>query len=106
VPPPLPEGLGPEAAAPATRPILANDGRVEPDYPPAARMLRLAGSVLLEVNVNDDGTVGNVTVVGTSRPGLGFEEAAVAAVRRWRFVPATRAGRPVAATTSVEVTFR
>ena len=77
-----------------------------PQYPIAARSLRLSGNVQLEVDVDASGTVNAVRVLGTDRPGVGFEDAASRAVERWRFVPATRGGVPVPATAVVEVTFR
>jgi len=42
------------------------------------------------------------------RPGLGFgaDEKALAAVKRYRFLPATKKGVPVAASTDLEVYFR
>jgi protein TonB len=103
-PPPPVEVEG--SATPILRPTPVEGGRVDPQYPPAARAMRVPGRVVLEVEVNADGTVGAVTVLDTSRQGLGFEAAAVAAVKRWRFRPGTRGGVPVTATTQVEVRFR
>jgi protein TonB len=106
VPPPPPPGDGAGVATPIVRPTLVDGGRVDPRYPPAARAMRVPGRVVLEVEVHADGTVGEVTVLDASRQGLGFEAAAVAAVKRWRFRPGTRGGVPVTATTQVEVRFR
>ena len=79
---------------------------VKPAYPPAARRAKVRGTVHLEVIVQSDGTVGDVTVVDSSRPGSGFEEAAVAAVKRWRYTPALRNDRPVDASILVRVDFQ
>lgn len=106
VPPPALADSGVVEDAPTIAAVVAPGGRVEPDYPPAARALRVSGTVTLQVEVAEDGTVGGVTVVGVSRRGLGFEAAATAAVKRWRFLPGTRAGRPVRTTSTVEVAFR
>jgi TonB family protein len=38
--------------------------------------------------------------------GLGLDQKAIDAVRRWRFEPAMKGGRPVAVQVSVEVSFR
>jgi protein TonB len=38
--------------------------------------------------------------------GMGLDEKAMAAVKQWRFQPATLDGRPVAVRISVEVSFR
>ena len=107
-PPPAEVGESPlgEPAVETVPPDVAPGGKVAPHYPIAARSLRLSGSVQIEVDVDAAGTVTAVRVLGTDRPGVGFEEAATRAVERWRFVPATRGGVPVPATTVVEVKFR
>ncbi len=53
--------------------------------------------------VEDDGHVGEASV--ESSVGHGFDEAAIAAVKQWRFVPATRDGKNVAAKIRVVVRF-
>lgn len=61
----------------------------KPAYPPMSRRLREEGVVLLKVNVRADGSVANALVEkrsGSQR----LDEAALDAVRRWRFVPARR----------------
>jgi TonB family protein len=50
---------------------------------------------MLEAAVLPDGSVGQVKVLDCSRPKVGFEDAAVAAVKQWRFEPGTRDGQPV-----------
>jgi TonB family protein len=55
--------------------------------------------------IGADGLVSDVVVLSCSRPGIGFEEQAAAAVRQWRYKPATRNGRPVAVYFSIYVTF-
>lgn len=71
--------------------------RVAPVYPRRAKAKHISATVTLRVSVAADGSVSNVAVLGCDRPGLGFEQAASAAVRRWRYTPARdEAGRPVA----------
>jgi protein TonB len=77
-----------------------------PAYPPAALAGRFDGLVELRVTVRPDGTVGDVDVLWCDHPQLGFEEASVAAVRRWRFRPARRAGEIVESDTTLRLTFR
>jgi protein TonB len=86
-------------------PDLLRETRREPRYPEAARRLRIEASVLLQVLVREDGTVGEVSVLRCTRPKIGFEEAALEAVREWRFRPASLRGRPVPATVTVKVDF-
>ena len=59
--------------------------QVRPTYPAAARALSASGSVTLEVWVREDGSVEFARVVTCSRPGLGFEESALLAVREWLY---------------------
>jgi len=51
-----------------------------------------------------DGTTSNISVV---RPlGLGLDEKAIEAVRKWRFRPSLKDGKPVPVRANVEVNFR
>ena len=82
------------AAAPATRvPKLVHF--VKAEYPPQAQRQGLEAEVVLELTVDTDGRVTEVRVVGAA--GNGFDEAALRAAHAFRFTPATRDGRPVAA---------
>jgi TonB family protein len=60
--------------------------KVEPVYPPLARKMNLAGTVKVEVVVSPNGTVKDAKVVG-GHPVLA--NAALDAVRKWRFEPAS-----------------
>jgi len=65
----------------------------DPVYPKAAVAARLQGYVVLECLIDREGRVANVKVL---RPGqLGMTEAAVEAVRQWRFEPSTVNEEPV-----------
>lgn len=62
-----------------------------PAYPRLSKRLGEKGTVLLEILVKADGTVGEVTIKSSS----GFkrlDDAAIKAIKRWRFIPASRAG--------------
>lgn len=67
---------------------------VEPDYPRIAREAGVEGWVDLEFVVRADGTVADPRVLNAQPTGT-FDEAAVAAVSRWRFEPVIRDGRAV-----------
>ena len=56
--------------------------KVEPTYPPEALQHEVTGEVLMDVSLKDDGTVDSVEVID-GRPEL--VDAAVAAVKKWRF---------------------
>ena len=76
----------------------------EPEYSSQARAASYQGTVTLEVFINEGGRIDKVVVI--KGPGMGLEDKAVEAVKRWRLKPATNwEGRPVRVTTLVEITF-
>ncbi len=93
--PPLEPGV--EAPEPADVPDAV--------YPEAARGSGLAPTVRLAVLVDEKGNVAEVRVLEGDTSHLGFNEAAVAAVRRAHFVAATRDGTPVRAWSELAVDF-
>jgi len=78
------------------------DQRVEPKYPEAARRAHIQGSVVLETLINANGRVQQVSAV-SGNPDLA--DAAMAAVRQWRYKPFTVDGKKVPIRTQVNVTF-
>jgi TonB family protein len=78
---------------------------VKPDYTGAAIAAKITGRVLVMAVVLTDGTVREVHVSRSLDPKYGLDREAVAAVKRWRFVPGTRDGRPVSVLVSIELTF-
>ena len=60
--------------------------RVEPQYPPKARQRRIQGWVELVFSISPAGTVENPKVLAAYPPSV-FEQAALRAVRRWRYNP-------------------
>jgi periplasmic protein TonB len=98
-----PEGFGGiRRVLGATPPVLLE--KVEPDYSDEARKARLQGSVLIAVDVDEGGQVTNVRVLRAL--GLGLDEQAMEAVRKWRFRPARKDGRAIAYPAAIEVRFR
>jgi TonB family protein len=75
-----------------------------PEYPAAAREKGTGGWVDIIFTVRGDGTVGEVTVAGAEPAGI-FEQAAMSAVRRWRYEPVRRDGRPVDQRARVRIRF-
>jgi TonB family protein len=78
--------------------------KVEPEYTEEARKARYQGTVILAIDVDEQGRATNVRVV--QGLGLGLDEKAVAAIERWKFRPAIADGRAVRAPAVVEVNFR
>lgn len=76
---------------------------VAPLYPALAASSGADASVTMTVLVKKDGSLGPTTVMDSSVAGLGFEEAARAAVTRWKFKPARSNGKRVDAYTIVQV---
>jgi len=82
---------------------LVLQSRVMPSYPRQAMAMRREGSVLMHVTVTDAGNIADVKLV-KGDPILGH--AAVDAVRRWRYRPATLNGKPTQAETDVTLNFK
>jgi TonB family protein len=66
--------------------------RVEPAYPPLAKAARISGSVVVEVTVDEEGTVIAARAI-SGHPLL--KDSAVAAARGWTFAPTKLQGEPV-----------
>lgn len=82
-------------------------GRISPVYPDFARRANVQGTVMLEVDVYKDGSVGNIKVLRSVQGGPGgLDEAAIAAVRYIRFQPGKSSGNPVDTTVIVPVEFK
>ena len=75
-----------------------------PKYPEGARKAHYQGVVVLWVVVDRDGLPRDIIVARSLRPDL--DKAAVDAVKKWKFAPATKDGQPVAVRVNVEVSFR
>ncbi len=84
-----------------TAPRIAS--RVEPVYPEQARKNGVEGKVILQAVIDDDGSVSDVEVLNSTDPV--FDDAAVDAVRQWRWEPATSDGRPVTVYFTIVVQF-
>jgi protein TonB len=84
----------------AARPVRV----VEAAYPAFARADDVEGEVALEIVVDREGRVVEAGV--TRRAGHGFDEAALAAIRAYRFSPAERQGRAVRVRMPWTVRFR
>lgn len=75
-------------------------------YPAEARAAGVEGRVVVRYDITPEGRVVNAAVVSAEPTGV-FEDAALAAVRSWRFRPAVLGGKTVAANNrQSEVTFR
>jgi protein TonB len=76
--------------------------RVLPTYPAIARPLRLSGQVVLHALIGTDGSVRQLQIVSGN---MILAQAAVAAVREWRYQPTRLSGQPVEVETTITVNF-
>ncbi len=98
-PPPAPKGpvrVGGNVQAPA----LVK--RVEPTYPDLALVAKITGLVILEATVSTDGTVESVRVLRSVKF---LDQAAVDAVKQWRYSPLVLNGVPTPFILSVSLNF-
>ena len=77
--------------------------RVMPVYPEQARRLGQEGRVLLRLTIDERGNLLKVEVLDGA--GFGFDEAAVEAVRRSAFRPASIQGKPVVSIARLPIRF-
>jgi TonB family protein len=75
----------------------------DPEYPKKARNSRKEGMVVLWLVVGSNGLPREVKVARSLS--LDLDEAAIDAVKKWKFAPATKDGKPVASQINVEVSF-
>ena len=76
-----------------------------PRYPESARRRGDQGRVIVRVSVSADGEPLTLSIARSSGSTV-LDEAAISAVRQWRFVPASQSGHPVAAQAEVPIVFR
>jgi len=93
------------------RPVKVSEGileaqlisRIEPRYPPLALQLKQGGTVVLHAIISRDGRISALEVVSGSPF---FVQAALDAVRQWRYRPTMLNGEPVEVETTITVVFR
>ena len=95
-----------EAPAPATNAIVDMDylSNPPPEYPRRSRALREQGLVSLRVHVSEAG-VPDAIELDRSSGYRRLDDAAIAAVWRWRFAPARQDGREIAGWAIVPIRF-
>jgi protein TonB len=76
--------------------------QIAPQYPPLSRQARIQGTVVLQAVIGKDGTVQGLHVV-SGHPML--TQAAMEAVKQWRYRPYSLNGEPVEVDTQINVNF-
>jgi protein TonB len=77
--------------------------QIQPEYSDDGRKARIQGTVELLIIVNSDGTVKFDNV--RKSLGYGLDQKAIEAVKKWKFSPGKKDGKPVATYVSVLVNF-
>lgn len=77
--------------------------RVEPEYSEEARKARYEGTVLLEAIIRKDGRIDTIRLLRSL--GFGLDQNAIDALKRWRFHPGTKNGKPVDVMLNIAVSF-
>jgi len=101
-------GTYPFWSEPSTGPITYNVPaarilhKVSPKYPKKARKERVQGVVRLHAIIGKDGTLHELSVI--SGPPL-LTDAALQAIRQWRYEPTLLKGEPVEVDTTIDVIF-
>ncbi len=76
---------------------------VRPEYPPLARQAWIQGVVILQAVIGKDGSVQNLRII-SGHPML--VQAAMEAVKQWRYKPYYLSGEPVEVETQINVNFK
>ncbi len=99
--PPTAEAEAPAIEEPLEPAVLVS--KVDPEYPEGARRAGVEGTVILDASISETGQVTRVAVE-QGLP-LGISEAAVAAVRHWKYHPARGRAGPVASHKKIRIAF-
>jgi TonB family protein len=76
---------------------------VPPRYPASAKADRVTGKVILQAIIGPDGRINNLA--GVSAPRRDLLDAAIDAVRQWKYMPYFLCGEPVEVQTQIEIAF-
>lgn len=103
-------GFDTEMAPPPAEPVRVGGSvkaprllvRVPPDYPAMAASAQMEGRVILEATVDEKGNVDDVRVL---RSHAIFDEAAMEALKQWRYEPLVFNGRPTPFVLTVTLSF-
>jgi periplasmic protein TonB len=109
-PPPPPAPIAPVEPAKPAPIVQAREGanylkNPRPAYPGVAQRNGWQGTALLRVQVTPKGKPGAIAIHRSSGKDV-LDEAAINAVKKWSFVPATQGGLPVGGVVTVPIVFR
>ncbi len=99
-----PKAQAPAISTAALASKLKQTRSASPEYPDDALRRRISGSVLLTYTVDTKGMTRDVHVIEATPPGV-FDNAAVSAVRRWRYAPVVVDGTAVEVPVKTQMRF-
>ena len=77
--------------------------KAEPKYPEAASKAGKEGQILLQATIDEKGIPRDIVAI--TDIGFGFEAAAIAALRKTTFRPATKGGNPISLQVEIPYSF-
>ena len=83
--------------------VKAAKEKVQPEYPAMAKQLHLEGTVQVEAHIGSSGTVDEVKPLAGNAV---LMNAAVQALKRWKFTPFTADGKPTKAVADMSFSFK
>ncbi|HSP05669.1 MAG TPA: TonB family protein [Acidobacteriota bacterium] len=98
------EGQEVDLTPDVVRPEILN--RVNPTYPPIAQQKKIEGTVILSVLVSESGETIDARVLRGAGGQSGLNEAAMDAVRKWKFRPAVKGGKRVRVWMTYPIVFK
>jgi len=104
-PPSLPAPVPAAPTGPASRPEPLAGQTPAPRYPTQSLRRGESGTVMVRAQIGPDGVPSDVEVANGSGSRY-LDRAAVDAVKRWRFRPATQGGQPTTGTVMVPIEFQ
>jgi periplasmic protein TonB len=76
--------------------------KVDPEYPYLARIARVSGSVIMEATIDEEGNVAEIKVISGH---ILLNDAAVEAVKHWKYSPTVLSGEPIRVQAAIMVNF-
>jgi TonB family protein len=86
-----------------TLPVVLHE--VKPEYTKAAMQQQIQGSVVMLCVVGESGDITDAEVTRSLDAEFGLDQAAIDAVRQWKFKPGRKGDTPVAVRVTIEMTF-
>jgi TonB family protein len=98
------EGQVVELTPDVVKPELMN--RVNPSYPRLAQQKKVEGTVILSILISENGDVADARVLREAGGSSGLNEAALSAVRKWKFRPGVKEGKRIKVWMTYPIVFK